>query len=57
VLDLTLVAETFRSNQAALASALAAERHLARPEAPLAPLFARRRRAVVARLPLPLEPS
>jgi hypothetical protein len=48
VLDLTLIAAAFRSRQTALASALAAERHMARPESPLARLFARRAEAMQA---------
>jgi hypothetical protein len=48
VLDLTLIAAAFRSGQAALASALAAERHMARPESPLARLFVRRAEAMRA---------
>jgi hypothetical protein len=48
VLDLTLIAAAFRSGRAALASALAAERHMARPESPLARLFARRAEALRA---------
>ena len=48
VLDLTLIAAAFRSGQAALASALAGERHMARPESPLARLFVRRAEAMRA---------
>ncbi len=48
VLDLTLIAAAFRSGQAALASALAAERHMTRPESPLARLFVRRAEAMRA---------
>ena len=42
VLDLTLIEAAFRSGQKALASALAAERHMIRPQSPLAQLFVRR---------------
>ena len=42
VLDLTLVEAAFRSGEAALASALVAERADRRPESPLTRLFQRR---------------
>jgi tetratricopeptide (TPR) repeat protein len=47
VIDLTLIEAAIRSGQQALASALAAERLSARPDSPLAALFARRAAAMV----------
>jgi hypothetical protein len=42
LLDLTLIEASFRSGNAALAAALAAERAAMRPHSPLAQLFVRR---------------
>lgn len=42
VIDLTLIEATLRSDDHALAKALAAERALARPDSPLSALFSRR---------------
>lgn len=48
VIDLTLVEASIRSGQPALAQALAAERHAARPDSPLSALFVRRAAALAA---------
>ncbi len=42
VIDLTLIEAAFRSGEAGLAAALAAERAMARPESPLSQLFVKR---------------
>ena len=44
MIDLTLIEAAIRAGDAALAAALTAERHYARPDSPLSELF--RRRAV-----------
>jgi len=46
LLDLTLIEAAFRSNQHALAAALAAERAAMRPTSPLARLFVQRAAAL-----------
>ena len=48
MLDLTLIAAALRAGRRALASTLAAERHLARPESPLARVFVERAAALQA---------
>ena len=45
VIDLTLIEAAFRSGQAGLASALAAERQDARPDSPLSRMFSQRAEA------------